>query len=121
MFAPLTPKTYPTSQSRSAPTKASTSFISDVPDRRRRVIACVREPAERHPRPLAEPPVLVRSLDVDGDGGAEEVSVLLERLHLLLFRHHQRFAPIAEKERIGLIGNQEIEVLRRDLGVLARF
>src|SRR5947199_110503 len=106
MFAPLTPKTYPTSQSRSAPTRASTSFMSYVPDRRRRVISGVREATERHARALAEPALFLRALDVDRDGGAEEVSVLLERLHLFLLRQLKRLAPIAKKERIGLIGNQ---------------
>src|SRR5882724_2586338 len=105
IVAPLTPNTYWTFQSRSVPTRASTSFTSDRPNRRRRVVSRVREAAERHARPLLQEASLRGALDVQRDGGAEEISVLLERFDLLLFRDGERLAPIAQEECIGLIGD----------------
>src|SRR5438128_1261296 len=122
MFAPLTPKTYPTPHSRSAIARASTSFIASprLPDRGRRVVAGVREPAESDGLPLHELPAFVRPLDVHRDRRAEEVPVFLERLDVRLARHAQRFTPVPEKERIRLIRDENIDRARLDLGRLAR-
>src|SRR5207248_8746855 len=101
-------------------TRASASFMAwspvsrRLPDGRCGVVPCVREAAQRHARSRLDAPVVHGPLEVDRDRGTEEVAVLLERLDVRLLGEAQRFAPVAEEDRVRLIVHQEVDLLLAD-------
>src|ERR1700734_1165216 len=51
-----------------------------------------------------------RVVEVDRDAGTEQVAALLEGVPMAFGGQFERFAPIAQKRPVGLVGDHQIDV-----------
>ena len=79
----------------------------------------MRESAKGDARPLLQEPCSAARLMSIG-WPRRTVPVLLERLDLLRFGQKERLTSVTEKEGVRLIRDEEVDLLERELGTLAR-
>ena len=52
-----------------------------------------------------------RAIQVDRDAGSEQVSAVVKGVAVTFLGHLERFAPVAQEHPVGLIGDQQVNIL----------
>src|SRR5271156_1740248 len=94
---------------------AGVASASSAPaDRRRtREVAGVRESGHHHDVAGLDLTVRYRMIQVDRNGGAEQVAAFVESIEVSRFGHLERFAPVVQEHPVWLIGDQQVDILGR--------
>ncbi len=74
----------------------------------------MRERSHHHDVALADATVGDGGVKRDRDGHGEQVAAFVERVRVMAVRQFERLTPIAQDDPAGLIGDEPVEIRRRD-------
>src|SRR5271155_1663870 len=101
-------------RSRGSPLAGAASASSAPADRRRAgEVTGVRESGHHHDVPGLDLTVGYRMIKVDRDTGTEQIAAFVKGVAVTFLGNLESFTPVAQEHPVGLIGDQQINVLGR--------
>src|ERR1700743_3380490 len=89
----------------SRPTAVTSASSAPAERRRTREIPGVGKSGHHHQVSGLDLTVGYRTIQVDRDTGTEQVTAFIESIEVSCFWHLERFAPVAQKDPVRLVGH----------------